>query len=182
MIRSIHSVLFVLLAFCTVALYAQEWRSSPGYIDFGTLGLFQGEKENVEIFLDQNLLKMVAEATKDNDPELAAELRGLNLIQVKGYGMRSDLIDPVSNKISSIVTSLEREGWKPAAKMRVKKDDQAHVYMKTNGGKCVGIMALVMDKEKMMLVNIVGDNINTARLGKLGKKFNIDSLKDVSPR
>lgn len=181
MIRSIHCALFV-LAFCTIALCAQEWRSSPGYIDFGTLGLFQGEKENVEIFLDANLLKMVAEATKDNDPELAAELKNLSLIQVKGYGMRTDLIDPISNKIASIVSNLEREGWRPAAKMRMKKDDQAHVYMKTNSGKCVGIVALVMDKEKMMLVNIVGADINTARLGKLGKKFNIESLKDVMPR
>ncbi len=182
MIRSIHSVLFVLLAFCTTALYAQEWRSSPGYIDFGTLELFQGEKENVEIFLDDNLLEMVAEATREKDPELAMELRGLNLIQVKGFGMRSELIDPVSNKIASIVSTLERDGWKPAAKMRMKKEDQAHVYMKTVGGKCVGIIAMVMDKEKMMFVNIVGADINTARLGKLGKKFNIDSLKDVSPR
>lgn len=178
MTRSIRFFLIVFLG-CLVAVQAQDWSSQPGFIDFGTLGLFQGEKEKVEIFLDGNLLKMVAEATKDEDPELAAELQNLQLIQVKGYGMRQDLIDPVSNKLTGIISSLERDGWKPAAKMRMKKDDQAHVYMKTSGGKCVGIIAIVMDTQKMMFVNIVGSNINTARLGKLGKKFNIESLKDV---
>lgn len=181
MTRYIRFLLIVFLG-CLAIAQAQNWDAQPGFIDFTTLGLFQGEKEKVEIFLDGNLLKMVAEATRDQDPELAAELQNLQLIQVKGYAMRQDLIDPVSNKITTIITSLERDGWKPAAKMRMKKDDQVHVYMKTSGGKCVGIIALVMDTEKMMFVNIVGSNINTARLGKLGKKFNIDSLKDMQMR
>lgn len=177
----VRSVRFGVIAFflCIAVVWAQDWASQPGYVDFSTLGLMQGEKEQVEIFLDNNLLNMVAEASKDNEPELTAELKSLQLIQVKGYAMRADLIDPISAKIATVVASLERSGWKPSAKMRMKKDDQAHVYMKIAGGKCVGIMAIVMNKEKIVLVNIVGRDINTARLGKLGKKFNIESLKDV---
>lgn len=178
MVRSVRFGV-VIFFLCIVAVCAQEWSSQPGYVDFSTLGLMQGEKEQVEVFLDGNLLNMVAEAGKDSDPELTVELKSLQLIQAKGYAMRSDLIDPVSTKIESVVASLERSGWKASAKMRMKKDDQAHVYMKIIGGKCVGIMAIVMNKEKIVLVNIVGRDINTARLGKLGKKFNIESLKDV---
>ena len=167
------------LALTTAAHAAEDLTKHPGYVDFGLLNMFGKEDTNVEIFLDENLLKMVKAFTKD-DPDFAALLANLKQIRVQSFAIDPGKIAELESKTNLTSKKLESMGWSTLVKVRDRKEgSQTYVYMKWKDDKSQGLALMNVDPNKdATFVNIIGE-IDPEQLGKLSSKFNINKLDSL---
>lgn len=151
----------------------------PGYVDFGALNLFGKEDTTVEIFLDQNILKMV-DAFAGEDPELKGLVGKLKQIRVQSFAIDPDKIAELEGKTAEISKKLEALGWSTMVKVRDrKKDSQTYVYIKWKDGKSQGLAVMnVEPKDEATFVNIVGE-IDPEQIRSLSRKVHIGALDSL---
>jgi len=152
----------------------------PGYVDFGLLNVFGKADTNVEIFLDQNILKMV-DAFAGGDPELAGLTAKLKQIRVQSFAIDPSKIAELEGKTSDLSKKLEAQGWSTLVKVRDrKKDSHTYVYMKWKDGKSQGLAVMnVEPNEDATFVNIVGE-IDPEKISALTRKVHIDHLDSLN--
>jgi hypothetical protein len=159
------------------AVAAEDYAKLPGYVDFETMGIFGDTESTIEVFLKGPLLKMVTEAVKSDDPELAVLLSGLKLIRVQVFPMDPERSRSVAKKTDEMAKQLEKKGWEMAVRVR---EDEEHVYLYLLPGKDATVAGLVVmaieDDGEAAFVNIIGD-IDPAQIGRIGRTFHIDSLE-----
>lgn len=158
----------------------QEVRKLPGYVDFGPMASIFGEEDaTVEVFLEPNLLSMVAAVTQNSDPELSDMLRKLKQIRVQTYKIGEVRADKVEEKTTEVAKRLEGNGWQTVVRVRERKQGQTYVYMKWVDKKVQGLVVMNVNpqEDEASFVNIVGE-IDPEQLGRLGTKFHIDALDD----
>jgi hypothetical protein len=158
----------------------QEVRKLPGYVDFGPMASIFGEEDaTVEVFLEPNLLSMVAAVTQNSDPELSDMLRKLKQIRVQTYKIGESRADKVEEKTTEVAKRLEGNGWQTVVRVRERRQERTYVYMKWVDKKVQGLVVMNVNphEDEASFVNIVGE-IDPEQLGRLGHKFNIDALDD----
>ena len=161
-------------------VHAQErLEREPGYFDLAAVeGWFDGEPW-LEVNIKGALLKLVAEASRYEDPELTDLLNKLKAIQVRGYPLSWSQYETIERQTSTLAKRLETQGWDTGARVR-ERDERTDVYMKVHGGNIAGLAVLVLEPgsdDGAVFVNIVGQ-IDPEQIGRLGSKFNIGPLKD----
>ena len=181
----ITKMYFALLFFAMFSvLFAQgkDYSNDPGYVDFGDLTEFESGESVTEVYLDENLLQMVAKIAKENEPEMADLLSGLKLIKVNAYEVSDDNENEILSKMETVDKKLSGKSWQRIVKRRG-KGETAYVYVRTgDSDKFTGLVVLAFDKPgEAAFVNIVGD-INLETIGKLTKRFNIPALQKVDER
>ena len=181
----ITKMYFALLFFAMFSvLFAQgkDYSNDPGYVDFGDLTEFESGESVTEVYLDENLLQMVAKIAKENEPEMADLLSGLKLIKVNAYEVSDDNENEILSKMETVDKKLSGKSWQRIVKRRG-KGETAYVYVHTSDSdKFTGLVVLAFDKPgEAAFVNIVGD-INLETIGKLTKRFNIPALQKVDER
>ena len=161
-------------------LYAQEdMANDPGYIDFNEMeGRFMVEPD-FQVNIKGQLLKLVAEASREDDPEFADLLLRLRAIQVRSFPMRRAHIRAMEMHSESIGRELEADGWDTVVRLR-DYGQYVDVYALENPDFILGLMMMVVDSEEneTVLINIVGD-IAADELGRIGSKFDIAPLSNV---
>ncbi len=161
-------------------LFAQdELDSDPGYIDFASMeDRFNAEAE-FEVNIKGQLLKLVAEASREDDPEFADLLLRLRAIQVRSFPMRASQIRAMEMHSEAIGEELENEGWDTVVRLR-DYGQYVDVYALEDPDFILGLMMMVVDSEQneTVLINIVGD-IAADELGRIGSKFDIAPLSDI---
>jgi hypothetical protein len=172
-------VLVTVLLFLAVAgVQAQKLESQPGYLSIQDLGLFPPDKLSVEINLTGPLLRMVAEATKHDDPDFSAVMASLKSIQVQVFPLKGVDKDAIKARIGRAVHWLEDHGWESTLKVR-DQGEETHIYLKQAGGKVEGLTLLSFDpKDEAVVINIVG-RIDPAQIGRIGQSLNLPQLKKV---
>jgi hypothetical protein len=157
------------------ALVAQENKSS-GFVDFGKLPT-SNSGEFVEVNLGRTVFAISGKLFEKSDPEVAALVRGLHLLQVNVVGLGDDNRTQIQEHIRKLRADLTSKGWERIVSVKEKKDDIA-IFLKTRGEEAVeGLVVTVLDGDKeAVLVNIVG-NIKPEQVATLGEKMNIDPLK-----
>lgn len=155
----------------------------PGYVDFAKFDLGAGEEATVEINLRGPMLKLAAAAADEDDEEFGSILSGLEGIFVRTYAIDDKSPTAFENSIASISKHLQSSGWETIVKVR-ERDERAHIAIKMDGDKIVGMTVLAMDANdrdnEVVFINIVG-TIDLANVGRMGKHFdlNIDALDSL---
>ncbi len=172
--------LFVILLLTTFTTIAQsDYSKEPGYFDFGDLSVFEKGDGVTEVFLESNILKMVASATEEKDPDLSSMLNGLKLVKVNVFNVNDKNVNGIRERIDEADKKLVDQKWDRI--VRTKGGDEAvNVYIKTSGNNNIlGLVVTTLDKhDQAVFVNIVG-NIDLKKIGKLGAKFDIPSLDKI---
>jgi len=171
-------LLYILCILCAVAAQAQKRADPPGALPLGELGLFPREKLSVEIDLHGPLLRLIAGATKGDDPEFATMISGLQAIRLQVFPLAGADEATIKARIGRAVRWLEEQGWVSTVRMR-DKDSEVYIYLKESGGKIVGLTVLALEPgREAALINIVG-RIDPAQLGRLGQRLNLPQLERV---
>jgi hypothetical protein len=157
---------------------AQGLEDQPGYLPLEKLDLFPRDKLSVEINLDGALLRMVAEASRSDDPEFASVMAGLKAIYVRAFPLAGADLGAVRTKIDRAVRMLEDRGWHATVRVR-EKGEETYVYLKEANGKIAGLTLLSIEPgDEAVAINIVGQ-IDPAQLGRLGRHFDVPELEKV---
>jgi hypothetical protein len=152
--------------------------SEPGYVDFGKFSP-GGSGEFVEVNVNSNLITMVTNFARKQEPQIAEVLAGLKGIRVNVLGVNDKNREEVITKMTSIRSQLDGSGWDRVVSVIDGKDDVG-VFMKMRGPEAVeGLVITVLEgKKHAVFVNIVGD-IRPDKLATVGERFNIEPLKHL---
>ncbi len=180
--KSRIKILLLLLSF-SVMVFAQEksdYSNDPGYADFGKLTQFQKGDDVTEVYIEKNLLEMVAKMSKKKDPDLSDLLSGIKLVKVNSFKVNETDQKSVMERIGDVDKKLTSENWQRIVRTK-SKGEATNVYLKTssNGEDIDGLVVTTISKNgEASFINIVG-KINLETIGKLGDKFDIPSLEGI---
>ena len=175
-------LLFAGSAFSQGIPVPEDLQAHPGYIEFSSISTQIDEEPNIEIFLKGPLLRLVAEASSIEDPDLARMLHKLEAIRVLAYDM-DEVSSSSEDQLLNIGRALSQEmtgaNWEPVARIR-EDDERVYIYFKTLNDSIQGLTVVAIDsRDEAVFVNIVGE-INPEEVGRIGRKFNVDVLDDVT--
>jgi hypothetical protein len=149
-----------------------------GYVDFGKFSPTPGS-EFVEVNVNSNLIAMVTNFAKKQEPQVAEVLGGLKSIRVNVMGVNEKNRDEITKRMKSIRSQLDGAGWERLVTVMKDKDDVG-VFMKMSGSEAVeGVVVTVLNgDDQAVFVNVVGD-IRPDKLATVGERFNIEPLKHL---
>ncbi|MCP4655871.1 MAG: DUF4252 domain-containing protein [bacterium] len=169
-------LLVLLLTGLAVVAAEEDLTRDPGFVNFSDLGLLTDDELNIHVSVKDPLLKLVAEATRENEPELADLLSQLKAIEVYVYTVNESLREAIWKEIRSKANDLEGRGWDPAITIRMRRE-RGYVFLNLVEGKPVGLAAMYIEDNEAVFVNIVG-SIDPTKIGRVASRFNIDLLGD----
>ena len=152
----------------------------PGYLPLADLGLFSSDEISMEINLEGPLLRMVAGATRKEDPGFASVISSLQGIQVRVFPVAAAAQDSFKGKIGRTARWLEDRGWHSTMRVR-ERDNEVYIYLKESGGKIQGLTLLAVDSSEAVVINIVG-RIDPDEIGRLGQRLNMPQLQRAVPQ
>ncbi len=180
-IRILLPVLACLLAAQPATAQDVDLRNEPGYLDLDSIHGWFDEEPWLEVNVKGALLRLVTEASRNEDPELSNVLQGLKAIEVRGYPLTPEQFEEVGRRTGDLAKQLEARGWDTVVRVR-EQNERVNIYMKVNDDVIAGLVVMVLEpdnEEGAVFVNIVGD-IDPEQIGKIGQKFNIDPLSDLN--
>jgi hypothetical protein len=158
---------------------AQKLEDQPGYLPLEQLDLFPRDKLSVEVNLEGAVLRLIAEATKLEDPGFSSMIAGLKAIKVRVFPLAGVDAGSVKAKIGRAVAWLEDQGWESTVKVR-EHEEETYLYLKEIDGKIAGLTVLALEPgDEAVVINIVG-RIDPAQLGRLSQKFDLPELPKSS--
>ena len=167
-----------LLGLAVPAVHGQAMKNQPGYLPIEQLNLFPPEKLSVEINIEGPILRMIAAATKQDDPGFASVIAGLKGITLQSFPLKGVDAGAVKARIAGAVRWLEGHAWTSSIKVR-DKGDETYVYLKQSGDRIDGLTLLsVSPGDEAVVINIVG-TIDPAQLGRIGQKFDLPQLQKI---
>ncbi len=182
--KNLTKVLLILVfaVFVAGAVYAdddEKIKKHPGYIDFESIEIPTDAEETVEVYVKGPLLKLVASATRNEDPALSEMLSDLLLVRVNTFSIDPGMLKTLRPKMDNIEKNLQKQKWEKIVKVK-KQDEHVNIYLKfDNSDKIVGLVVMAVEADdEAVFVNIVG-TIDWNNIAKLGKKFNIDELEGL---
>lgn len=173
-------VLFFALVLNLTAQQQGDYSSEPGYFDFGEITSLKSGDMITEVYLEEQLLKMVAKMGESKGEELGDLINGLKLVKVNEFLVEGKNAKIIEDAFASFDKNLQSKKWNRIVKTKHKQGN-AYVYVKNNSDDTfAGLVIAALDKEnKVTLVNIVG-NIDPEAIGKLSRQFNfpnVDKMK-----
>ena len=180
-----------LLAILTITLFSivpnqafaqQGVRSDPGFVDLdgvGGLNEFFNRDPKIDVSVEGALMKLVAEASRLEDPELANLLLKLKGVYVRGYETSRSESERARGHANKIGQDLVDAGWSSVIRVR---NEQEHFQMcaRYRGETIIGMVVLSIDvgAHETTFLNIVG-NIDPGQIGRIGQKFNIGRVPNL---
>lgn len=157
-----------------------DLRNEPGYLDLSSIEGWFDEEPWLEINIKGALLRLVTEASRNEDPELTSLLQKLKAIEVRGYPLTPAQFENIGRRTGDLAKQLESRGWDTVVRVR-ERDERVNIYMKVTDDVIAGLVVMVLqpdEDEGAVFVNIVGD-IDPEEIGRIGRKFDIDPLSDI---
>ncbi len=176
-------ILFLSIGLVTSSIFAdedKEIKNHPGYVNLDDIEIPGDAEETVEVYVKGPLLKLVAKATEHEDPGLAEILSKLLLIKINTFSIDHELADKLKPKISKIEQDLQKQKWEKVVRVK-ERDELVNIYMKVdNKERIVGLLVMAIEEDDdAVFVNIVGET-DWEAISKIGHKFDIDELEDLS--
>jgi hypothetical protein len=155
--------------------------ASPGALPFDQLEIFSRNDLTTEINLEGALLKLVASATGEDDPEFSRLVSGLEAIRVQVAPLTAADPDKVRAKLDQTVHWLESKGWTAVVRTK-EKGEETYIYTKLVKGEMVGLTVLSFELGKeASVVNVVG-HLDPAQIGRIGHGLHLHQLDKISPK
>jgi len=163
----------------THEVLAQSSSRPQGFVDLerlGDLDAFFDEDPVVEVNVEGGLMKLVAAASRSEDPELADLLLGLSGVYVRGYVLEPNSLNDFDQRASRMGERLVDDGWVVVVRFR-EVDEVVHMYVRMSGDNVDGMVVMSVEpgQQQAMFVNIVG-NIDPEQIGRIGQKFRIPGM------
>ena len=169
-------IFLALLALPGVAM-AQFETDHPGYFPIENLGILPEGKINLEINLPGAILKFVALAMGEEDPDLARIAENLQSIRVRGADLEGSSTESIRSAFQNASEMLKAAGW--VSMVRVREDDEeVYIFFKEQEGQMVGLTVLTLEDKEAMLINLVG-KIDPRDLSGLAEGLDLD-LPDIN--
>lgn len=152
---------------------SQAVRSHAGYVNLTALGNLDdvfSMAPTVEVNVEGALLKLVVEASRAEDPELATLLERLEGLFVRGYPAQAATEGRIRDRMRLMGTVLAEDGWQTIVSI---SDDGQFVRMFARMGAegIVGLVVMSLEEEAVFL-NIVGD-VDPEQIGRIGSRFRV---------
>lgn len=166
-----------------VASARQSVRTDPGFIDLDRVGGFDtffSRDPKIDVSVEGALMKLVAEASRTEDPELASLLSKLKGVYVRGYETTKAESERARNHANKIGQDLVEQGWSSVIRVR-NETEHFQMFAKFKGEMVIGMVALSIDVKanETTFLNIVG-NIDPGQIGRIGQKFNIGNVPNFN--
>lgn len=173
----------ILAALFCGPVFAQDWMDNlpakAGYVDFGNLTELFGQEPKVEVMLGGPLVTFLAEASRQEDPELAKMLEGLTAISVNVYELGEGDRQAARERVETLAQRLRDQQWQRTVKVN-EGDSRVQMFMRTDGNQIAGLALMVLGGDsEAVFINVVGD-VDPAALGKLAGKFGVSADLDFN--
>ena len=174
-----------LLALCCLAvLAAPALRAQPTSIDVRSLDTFFDSEPKVEVNLKGSLLRLISEASREDEPEFADMITGLNAVTVRVYDLDTAL-DGLTTRLSRLGSDLEANGWSTLVRVRgdeEEEEDDVWIYVLDDGTAFGGLAVMSLDHtEGDVSFVLIDGTIDPSQIGRLSSRFggpDIDDLDD----
>lgn len=153
---------------------AQPGSDHPGYFPIEDLEILPEESINLEINLTGPMMKFIALATDEDDPELSKMVEDLESIRVRGADLEGVDVEEARSGIQRATTKLVDAGWSSMVRMR-EDDEEVYIYFKEEAGQMVGLTVLSLEGDEAMLINLVG-KIDPTKLSSLAYGLDLPQL------
>ena len=175
---SILLSLLLLVVFVGQVQAQDRLEDEPGYYDLSGLEYWFDTEPRLEVNVKGALLRLVAEASRFEDPELANLLLKLKAIQVRGYETRRSQFREISAQTAEIGKKLENRGWDTLVRVR-EDDERVDMYVKVHDDIIAGMVVMVVEPgdDGTIFLNIVGE-IDPEQIGRIGRKFNLGHIEE----
>lgn len=167
----------VLLSLLPSVAAAQFNTDHPGYFPIEDLGILPDEAINLEINLTGPMIKFIALATNEEEPELSRLVEGLESIRVRGADLETISADQVRSGIRQASERLADNGWISMVRIR-DEDEEVYIYFKEQEEEMMGLTVLSLENDEVMLINLVG-KIDPAGLGSLASGLDLPQLEEA---
>ncbi len=160
-------------AWLTSEAGAQTVRSHPGYVDLTALGNLDDVfrvAPTVEVNVEGALLKLVVEASRADDPELADLLDRLEGLYVRGYPASAAADGRIRDRMGLMGTVLAEDGWQTIVSIS-DRDQFVRMFARMGAEGIVGLVVMSLEDEAVFL-NIVGD-VDSEQIGRIGSRFRV---------
>lgn len=151
-------------------------RQHPGYVDLETMGSLRrviGHEPTIEVNVEGALLRLVAEASRYEDPDLANMLRRLEGVFVRGFDITETSAGRAREQASVIGRELEKVGWTTIVSIN-ERNEYVRMFARMERDEIVGMVVMVVDDggREAIFLNIVGD-VDPEEIGRIGSKFRV---------
>ncbi len=176
-------LVFGALVISAGSAYAQPSQDRPdGYVnlkELGDLDRFFPRDALMEVNVEGALMRMVAAASRQEDPELADLLAGLDGVYVLGYDLGAYTLDDFDGLATGMGGELSDDGWTVVVRFR-DVSENTHMYVRLAGDAVAGMVVMSVEEgsDQAVFVNIVGD-IDPEQIGRIGQKFQIGGMSDL---
>ena len=130
------------------------------------------KEPTIEVDLGPEMLQMLGEAAKVEDPQAGLALDGITNVRFRMYEDIDEDMQDVLRFVDATATRLQADGWQAVVRMR-DGTDLIRVYMKPGtGGKLAGVTFMMTSGDgsdgsgEAMFINVVGA-FQPAQLGQL---------------
>lgn len=134
--------------------------------------------ESVDVSLDSSLLTAASRflsSEKPDEAKVKTMIAGLKGIYVKSFEFDKEGAWN-QNDLEPIRKQLAAPGWARIARVTSKSDGEStEIFLRTEGGKTVGLTLLAAEPRELTIVQILGP-IDLEQLSELGGKFGIPDL------
>jgi hypothetical protein len=139
--------------------------------------LFTAEPR-IEVNVTGPLLRLVAEMTREDEPEFAEMLRRLRGVHVRQYALSAARPD-IHQRVAGFTQNLQRAGWQTLVRVREPEQDVSILLRPVDDG-LDGLVVMVLKRgiDEATFVTIDG-RIDPAHIGRLGRQFNVPALEQA---
>ncbi len=153
--------------------------NDPGFVDFSALDDLFGVDPVIEANIHGAILRLVAEASELDDPELADLLRRVRGVYVRVFDLDGLDLDTVTSYKDDVSRILVEDGWDTVIAVK-KRNEEVNMYVRLVDEEIAGIVVMSINHydEETTFLNIVGD-IDPEQLGRIGRKFGVGGVSDL---
>jgi|GEM_PF-1476558 len=157
-----------------------SFENDPGYVDFEALGLVAGEgEESLRISLYGPILRLVAEATKGDEPGFSEILEKLRAIRADIFDVPPGSQEQLRRRTIEVAHRLQGRGWQTVLEVRSGDGDLSFIQTRTDGDRISGLAVMFIEPDGSAgFINIVGE-VSPEELGRLGRTFDIEPLEQM---
>lgn len=153
-----------------------QLRGEPGFVDFADLGVDPPGELTLGVSLSGPILRLVAEATRGEEPGFAELIDKLHGIFAKVYEVPDADRGTVETLTRNTIRRLESRGWQTVVELH-DAGDSSYLQVRTDGELIQGLAVVFIESDGTTgFINVVG-NITPEEVGRIGRTFDIDALE-----